>query len=315
MEYKLYLQSKSTIPSSTKRRWSDCHKGFRKKQYKAWLQDPVRQDDTSNSEDENSSSCYKTETAPHHTSDDTSNSEDENSSPCYETDTESYHTTDDTSDSEEEDWNQLGTTQNYTMQGESDSENGPQNWHMTTPEDNTMDAEAYDNTQNYDGENPKTTQDKIYPTAKISNEESQLAILCYALRHTTTKSALGDLLDLINLHCPEGTNGAPNSLYTFLKEFDYNSFEIVYICPTCHQYFGNEIPANCDSCGFEPGDKNSLIKSGDVFMKLSIRKQLEDKMSDSTFTAALNYKWTRVKSSPDSVQDIFDGEMYKSVGP
>ncbi|XP_058623751.1 uncharacterized protein LOC131534721 [Onychostoma macrolepis] len=271
MEYKLYLQSKSTIPSSTKRRWSDCHKGFRKKQYKAWLQDPVRQDDTSNSEDENSSSCYKTETAPHHTSDDTSNSEDENSSPCYETDTESYHT--------------------------------------------TMDAEAYDNTQNYDGENPKTTQDKIYPTAKISNEESQLAILCYALRHTTTKSALGDLLDLINLHCPEGTNGAPNSLYTFLKEFDYNSFEIVYICPTCHQYFGNEIPANCDSCGFEPGDKNSLIKSGDVFMKLSIRKQLEDKMSDSTFTAALNYKWTRVKSSPDSVQDIFDGEMYKSVGP
>ncbi|XP_042599058.1 uncharacterized protein LOC109075019 isoform X2 [Cyprinus carpio] len=92
MEYKLYLQSKSTIPSSTKRRWSNCHKDYRKEQYKAWLQDPVRQDDTSNTEDENSSSCYKTETA-HHTSDDTSNSEDENSSPCYETDTESYHTT------------------------------------------------------------------------------------------------------------------------------------------------------------------------------------------------------------------------------
>lgn len=57
-----------------------------------------------------------------------------------------------------------------------------------------MDAKAYDNTPNYEGENPKTTQDKIYPTAKISNEESQLAVLCDVLRHTTTKSAFGDLL-------------------------------------------------------------------------------------------------------------------------
>lgn len=46
-------------------------------------------------------------------------------------------------------------------------------------------------------------------------------------------------------------------------------------------------------------------------MKVSIRKQLEEKMLDSTFAASLEYKWT----SPDSVQDIFDGAMYKSVDP
>ncbi|XP_073716926.1 uncharacterized protein [Misgurnus anguillicaudatus] len=305
MEYKLYLQHKRIIPTATKRRWSDSQKGFRK-HYKTWLQDPMHQDATSNCEEESSSHCNK---PPHHSTDDTSESEEENSSQCNKP---PHHFTDDTSESEEEEWDELNTTLHHNMQGESDNEN-EQNWHMTPPKDPTMDVEGHGNMDNNADENPRAVKDKIYPTARITKEESQLSILSYALRHTTTKSALGDLLDLINLHCPEGTNGAPNSLYMFMKEFDCNSFEIVYICPTCHHYFGNEIPANCASCGSEPGDKNSLIESGDMFMKLSIRKQLEEKILDSEFKTALDYKWTRVKSSPDSVQDIFDGAMYKSV--
>ncbi len=60
-------------------------------------------------------------------------------------------------------------------------------------------------------------------------------------------------------------------------------------------HFGNEIPDCCASCGSEPGDKNSLVKSGDIFTKISIIKQLEEKMLDSTFAASLDYKWTRGK--------------------
>ncbi|XP_067312468.1 uncharacterized protein [Pseudorasbora parva] len=195
------------------------------------------------------------------------------------------HTVDDELESAVENWDQHSTNDTVTdhsMDEESDSENYElQNCSMTPPQDptdNTCDSETSNNVENvanlllmdaaaggdaqdYSGEKPNSVKEKIYPNAKISHEESLLSILCYALRHTTTKSALSDLLDLINLHCPEGTNGVPSSLYKFLKTFDCNSFEMMYICPKCHHYFGNEIPACCASCGSEPGDKKSLVKS------------------------------------------------------
>ncbi|XP_057211909.1 uncharacterized protein LOC130567659 isoform X2 [Triplophysa rosa] len=275
-------------------------------------------DGRSDSEEEISYPC-NIDTPPHCCMmDGRSDNEEEISDPCNIS-TSPQHIMDDESASETETWDQHNTNDTATdhyMDEESDSEHYElQNCHMTPPLDPTMDAAAGGDAQDDSGENPKSVKEKIYPSAKISHEESLLSILCYALRHTTTKSALSDLLDLINLHCPEGTNGVPSSLYKFLKTFDCNSFEIMCICPKCHHYLGNEVPDCCASCGSELGDMNSLVKSGNIFLKVSIRKQLEEKMLDTTFRAALDYKWTRGKSSPDSVQDIFDGAMYKSVDP
>ncbi|XP_051980837.1 uncharacterized protein LOC127642200 [Xyrauchen texanus] len=157
------------------------------------------------------------------------------------------------------------------------------------------------------------SEEKIYPNAKITNEESLLSILAYSLRHTTSKVALSDLLDLINLHCPDSTNGVPDSLYKFMKSFHCDTFEVQYICPSCQYFFGNEIPTHCASCNGAPGDMENLIKSGSVFIKLSIADQLRGKFQNTDFCQSLNYKWSRTKRNSQNVEDIFDGTMYKSI--
>ncbi len=127
------------------------------------------------------------------------------------------------------------------------------------------------------------SKEKIYPNAKITNEESLLCILAYSLRHTTSKVALSDLLDLINLHCPDSTNGIPDTLYKFIKSFHCDTFEVQYICPSCQYFFGNEIPIHCASCDGIPGDIENLIKSGSVFIKQSISDQLRGKFQNADF--------------------------------
>lgn len=126
-------------------------------------------------------------------------------------------------------------------------------------------------------------------TCKMTEDESLLSILCNDLRHTTTKIALSDLLDIINLHCPEGTHSVSNSLYRLIKYFDCNDiFEMQYICPACqYLYLAVKFPDHCTSCACLPGDVPSLVKSGSVFMKLSVKKQLEEKLSDPKFCDAL----------------------------
>jgi hypothetical protein len=57
----------------------------------------------------------------------------------------------------------------------------------------------------------------------------------------------------------------------------------------------------------------SLVKSGSVFMKLLVKKQLEEKLSDPKFCKALEYKYSWSKSSPDSTDYIYDGALYKSI--
>lgn len=156
---------------------------------------------------------------------------------------------------------------------------------------------------------------KIYPNAKISEDESLLAILSYALRHKLSKIAIADVLDLVNLHSPVENNAVPQSLYRFLNCFDEydDPVEIQHCCPNCKVLFGNEVPAQCTSCSCIPGDVASQVKSGAVFLKLSIRKQLERQLSDPKFCEALQHKWSRSKTNPDSLDDIYDGAMYKSI--
>lgn len=98
-----------------------------------------------------------------------------------------------------------------------------------------------------------------------------------------------------------------------MKSFHCDTFEVQYICPSCQYLFGSEIPTHCASCNGTPGDMENLIKSGSVFIKLSISDQLRGKFQDTDFCQSLNYKWSRTKRNSQNVEDIFDGTMYKSI--
>ncbi|OXA37140.1 Acetyl-CoA carboxylase 2 [Folsomia candida] len=63
---------------------------------------------------------------------------------------------------------------------------------------------------------PEDLANLLYPTAKVTSRESCLLIFAFAIRHKLTKSAMNDLLSLINFHLPFGAT-IPSSTYLLDK--------------------------------------------------------------------------------------------------
>lgn len=63
---------------------------------------------------------------------------------------------------------------------------------------------------------PLENKEPLYTGSRLTQAQSFLLILSFALRHGLTGIALSDLLDLINVHCPENTQ--LTSKHRFLKE-------------------------------------------------------------------------------------------------
>ena len=59
---------------------------------------------------------------------------------------------------------------------------------------------------------------KLFDGSVVTPLSSELAISAYILRHHWSKYTQDDLLQLINLHLPQGTS-TPSSLFLFRKKF------------------------------------------------------------------------------------------------
>ncbi|PIK56884.1 hypothetical protein BSL78_06210 [Apostichopus japonicus] len=66
----------------------------------------------------------------------------------------------------------------------------------------------------------------LYDGALITEPLSSLAILAFALRHSLTKVAVRDLLQLINIHLP--VSCLPETFYLFSKNFDERTEEVEF---------------------------------------------------------------------------------------
>lgn len=60
--------------------------------------------------------------------------------------------------------------------------------------------------------------------------------------------------------------------------------------------------------------KKNLLKDGNFFIYLPLEKQLEDLFDRQGEALDLSYRFDRHKMADDTIEDIFDGQMYKSVG-
>lgn len=84
---------------------------------------------------------------------------------------------------------------------------------------------------------------------KMTEDESLLSVLCYALRHTANL-ALSDLLGIIHLHCPEGTKDVPNNLLTvmiFLKCSTFVQHASISLAVKC-QIIAHHVVASLGTC-------------------------------------------------------------------
>ncbi len=96
---------------------------------------------------------------------------------------------------------------------------------------------------------PQVNEEPLYTGSQLTKAQSFLLILSFVLRHTLTGVALSDLLDLINIHCPENTPST--SKHLFFKEFKpvQGHLQCHIYCPKCEYYIGDKVnEGQCTVC-------------------------------------------------------------------
>lgn len=158
---------------------------------------------------------------------------------------------------------------------------------------------------------PSDDDQPIYQGHTMTISVSLLLILLYTVTHGISGSQLNDLLVIIGLHCMEVHPGL-KSLFHFKQYFAGLKSPLVrhYYCVYCLTCV-NEQDEVCTNrfCG------RSLkgAKSKSHFIEVSIHEQLSNFFKRPNFTKLLQQRFSRKKSSANNIEDIYDGELYKSL--
>lgn len=154
-------------------------------------------------------------------------------------------------------------------------------------------------------------EETLYAGSRLTQSQSFLLVLSFVLRHGLTGMALSDLLDLINIHCPENTQ--LTSKYLFLKELKpvESHLQCHIFCPNCEYYIGDQdAEGQCVVCK-TTWNKNNSLKNGNFFIYLPIQTQLEHLLQREDIAHCL--KSRDGTSNSDILEDIGSGLMYRNL--
>ncbi|XP_070168289.1 uncharacterized protein [Polyergus mexicanus] len=195
------------------------------------------------------------------------------------------------------------------------------NEHSSIDENNSSDDEIYNNQVNNandeenifddahgeDGNNEEMRQ-PIYENCPLTQDESDLLIMSFIIRHGLTDLAFDDLLNLINCHLPITLNF---SRHLFLKKFPKTAnMKTIFYCPECfvELNFEQMTHINCTSCNTWYM-RIDLVRGGHYFVHLPLKDQLRNLLSGPLF-----YKLQRSCAEQSSIlSDITSGESYRRL--
>ena len=88
--------------------------------------------------------------------------------------------------------------------------------------------------------------------------------------------------------------------------------EYKFFCPSCETLIKTSDSLECTVCE-EEYERQQLLEKGNFFLYLPIEKQLKDFCQNNGVSKDLDYRCNREKDD-DVISDIYDGQMYKSLG-
>ncbi|XP_041469957.1 uncharacterized protein LOC121419571 [Lytechinus variegatus] len=143
--------------------------------------------------------------------------------------------------------------------------------------------------------------------------DSLLMVLSYAVKHHLSGVALQDLIELINLHCP---NTLPSSKYLFHGTLtDYKGLCQFHFYCKCKMYIGcgDDIQFICNECGAEFSREES-IKGGQFFIVLPLAQQLHHLLQYTEVGDTILNRDLKIDASDeDDLTDITDGVKYREM--
>lgn len=176
---------------------------------------------------------------------------------------------------------------------------------------NKCDEEQSEN-DNTDNNFPEGNQ-CVFPGSTLTLGASMLLIMTFALKYSLTGDGLKDLLSLICLHCPAG-NLLPMTVGHFKKWFQKikSPLKVHKYCSFCNLLLSEEDSYN-GLCPNEQCKKNISSESVSHFIELPIVEQVKSFFSRPSFLNDIKHRFSREKKSPKSIEDIYDGQVYKSL--
>ncbi|OXA43283.1 hypothetical protein Fcan01_21926 [Folsomia candida] len=195
--------------------------------------------------------------------------------------------------------------------------NSPQHEEETNLDDNVV---AYnDNSmpgiddlssdEEYDDSEEKSQSQPIFPNSQLTANESCLLIFGYAFRHKISKSALSDLLTLINFHLPQGET-IPSSVYLLSKKLNpcYDQAKKIPFCSNCQNIL--ETNGSCASC--QESGRNAT-KDGNFFVSFDIATIMKQLLERKNIAQCLKKNFAKRQFNNNESSGIMDGEAYKKL--
>ena len=127
----------------------------------------------------------------------------------------------------------------------------------------------------------------LYDSSSLTVPASCLLIKKFALRHNLTQVAVGDLLQLIRLHCPP-PNHCPTSVYQFNKVLGdlKQPSRYHYYCADCLQQISGSEINKCPNTSCKKDLSTADAKC--MFMEIPVEDQLQT-LLESKFTIMFMY--------------------------
>ena len=148
----------------------------------------------------------------------------------------------------------------------------------------------------------------IYPNARITNKVSMLLIMTFAIVNKLSRSALKDLLCLIDLHCP-----VPYQLISSLYKFK-QYFKALKNPPKKHHYCSQcllSISPDCVKCPNVLCNKEFTDSTRKFFIEVPIVDQLKALFRRKGFYQDSQHRFDR--KDTNTLGDIYDGSIYKKL--
>src|SRR6185437_11703387 len=143
--------------------------------------------------------------------------------------------------------------------------------------------------------------------------QSLTLVLAFMIRHHLSFTSASDLLKLIGLHLPKGTD-YPTTQFKFKKFFDQYchsySKHIYCVNDECGEYIGQQ-DQQCPQCGSDNSVKAN-IKSGKYFITFDIKLLLKSVIESPALEGLMFADKYRLSNSL-SISDICTGHAYKEL--
>ena len=153
----------------------------------------------------------------------------------------------------------------------------------------------------------------LYAGSRLSVGQCLLMVMSFALGNNLSGAAISNLLTLLAAILPYNSQ-LPKTKWLFDKYFQAfkNNVQYKLYCPTCESLLSGIEGTMCTICK-ATYDQAKHLKDGYFFIYLPIEKQIRDLFSKCSGSVNLNYRFSRVKECPTSIEDIFDGQIYKTM--